>query len=357
MATVKEYFQAAERENATDIYFRVGSPPFLKINGALKPIGAHGNFSKTKIERLVRQILSTEKWSAFESGGEFITTYTMKDLGRLRVVFSHERHGPCMACHLIPLHIPEFDSLKLPPFLKTMISATGLILVMGRARSGKTTTLASLIRHINNTSEKSVLTLETPMEYDQPHNRSFMEPIRLRSNHMWLDKRVHSGLLETADVMVIDGLPFEETVSQALRASTKGLLVLGTLETNGGVAEVLTRMIHTASGEKRGSGRRLLARMLRCAIWQHLLPLKDGSGLTPAVEVLINEPDISRLISQKGRLHLLRPTMAARRYKGMQTMHQALETLKQESIVQEDIISAFADEILNYYVSPIKGSF
>lgn len=358
MATIKEYFRAAERENATDIYFSVGSPPYLKINGTLKPIAAHGNFSKVELERLVRRILSPEKWSEYNACGELITVFTIEGLGRLRVVVSNERNGPCMVCRLIPLNIPKFESLGLPFFLQTMVSTgTGLILVMGRAKSGKTTTLASLIDHINKTSRKSVLTIETPMEYLHPHNRSFIEPIQLRGNGMALDKRAYSSLLETADVMVIDGLPFEETISPALAAASEGLLVLATLETNGGVAEVLTRIIHCASAVKRGYGRSLLAHTLRCAIWQHLLPLKDGTGLTPAVEVLINDPVISHHISQKGRLHLLRPTMAAGRYKGMQTMHQALEDLKRQSIVQENITAAFGSEILKYYVSPAKGSF
>ena len=174
---------------------------------------------------------------------------------------------------------------------------------------------------------------------------------------MPIDKKTYSSLLQTADVMVMDGLPFEETISPALRAAAEGLLVLATLETNGGVAEVLARIISTCSAEKREHRRSVLAHVLRGAIWQHLLPLKDGSGSTPAVEILINDPVTSGLINRDGHLGLLRPTMAATRYKGMQTMHQALETMKRQSLVHEDIMSAFENEILRYYVSPVKSSF
>lgn len=359
MATIKEYFQAAQRENATDIYFGVGSPPWLKTNGGLHPLRPHPDLSKTIIEGLAREVLSPEDLSDFESRREVIGASTIDGLGRIRFVLSDERRGPCMTCRLIPLNIPEFKSLGLPSFLKEMLSTgtAGLMLIMGRAGSGKTATLASLIRHINETMGKSILSMESPMEYVQPHNRSFIEPIRLRENGMLLHKRSYSNLLETADVMVIDGLPLEETVSPALTAASEGLLVLASLETNGGVAEILSRIINNVSAAKQQYRRNLLGRTLRCAVWQHLLPLKDDSGYTPAVEVLINDPVISRLMCQEGNLHLLRPTMAAGQDKGMQSMHQALEALKRQSIVKESCLTAFAEEILKYYVSPIKGSF
>jgi len=358
MATIKEYFQTAQREKATDIYFSVGSPPFLKINGGLHPLKAHPDLNKTKIDGLAQEVLSPRDLSEFESRREIISACTIDGLGRLRVVLSDESRGLCLACRLLPLNIPEFDGLGLPSFLKKMVSSgTGLILIIGCAKSGKTTTLASLIQHINDTSEKSILTMEVPTEYEHENNRSFIEQMRLPGNGTLLNKRTYSNLLKTADVMVMDGLPLEETMIPALNAAAEGLLVLATLETNGGVAEVLTRIVHNASANKRGSGRKLLAHTLRCAIWQHLLPLKNGSGFTPAVEILINDPVVSRLISQERSLHLLRPTMAAGRYKGMQTMHQALEALKQQSLVHKNILAAFKSEILRYYVSPIKGSF
>lgn len=358
MSTIKEYFQAAEREKATDIYFSVGSPPFLKVNGGLRPFKPHPALKKATIERLAREVLSPEHLAEYESRLEVIAAHTIAGLGRLRIILSHERRGPSMVCRFIPLSIPKFDSLGLPSILPDLMSAgTGLILLMGCAGSGKTTTLASLTQHINNTWKKSILTMESPMEYVHPHDQSFIETIRPPKNGMLLEKNAYRGLLETADVMVMDGLPFEETISPALSAAAEGLLVLAALETNGGVAEVISRIINAVSASGKENRRHLLARTLRGALWQHLLPLKDGSGFTPAVEVLINDPAISSLMGKEGKLHLLRPTMAAGRYKGMQTMHQALETMKREGVVAEDTITGFAKEILKYYVSPINGRF
>ena len=358
MATIREYFQVAQRENATDIYFGVGSPPFLKINGALKPLRGQGNLNKAKITGLAREVFSSEKWSEFESRGELIGARTIRGLGRLRVTLADERKGPCMACRLIPLNPLPFEDLGLPPHLMRMVlSDNGLVLLMGRSGSGKTTTLASFVEHINSTSEKSILTIGAPMEYELPHQRSFFERIQPLENGKPMDKKAYGSLLQTADVMVIDGFPLEETISPALNAAAKGLQVFATLETNGGVAEVLARIINSCPPEKREYRRTVLARVLRGAIWQHLLPLKDGSGFAPVVEILVNDPVTSDLINGDGCLRMLRPTMAARGYNGMQTMHQALEAMKRESLVHEDILSAFESEILRYYVSPIKGDF
>ena len=189
------------------------------------------------------------------------------------------------------------------------------------------------------------------------NNQSYIEQIQPHDDGIRFDKLWHRGFLQTADVIVLDGLQNSETVSLGLLAAAEGLLVLAALESNGGVAEVLKNIFDVCPLAERENQRRLLARTLRGAIWQHLFPLKNSPGFKPAIEVLINDRVISHLISQPGDLHLVRPTMAAGRVKGMQTMHQALETLKQKSLVQEEIIASFEDTMLAYYIYPVKEAF
>jgi len=358
MATIAEYLQTAQREKASDIYFSVGTTPFLKVNGAIKPLLEQGNLTKSKIDGLAREVLSPSKWSEFKSHGELITTCTIRDKGRLRIVFSNERKGPFMACHLIPSNVPEFESLGLPHHLLKMVSfGSGLILIIGPAKSGKTTTLESLIQHINETSEKSVATIEMPLEYKHSTGKSLIERFQPLNTVSWFDLKTMGSFLKTVDVMVIDGLPLEETISPALSSAAEGLLVLVSLETNGGIAEILARIIQTASSKEREYRRMLLARVLKCAVWQHLLPAKNSSQRIPLFEFLLNDPVTSSLIGQKGKLHLLRPTMAAGRGSGMQTMHQAIEILKPQYVVQPEVLDAFEHELLHYYVSPLKANF
>ena len=358
MVTMSEYFQVAQKKKASDIYFSVGSCPWLKINGELHPLDTHPVLKESEMEGLAREVLAPEQLQNLEERHDTISAYTIQGLGRLRIVLSEGQGGLAMACRLIPLEVPKFEALGLPPILKRLVSTgSGLILVIGSAGSGKTTTLASLINHINNSSQKSIVTIERPVEFLHTNNLSYIEQIQPHDIGVRFDKLWHAGFLKTADVIVIDGLKNSETVSLGLSAAAKGLMVLAALESNGGVAEVLKNIFDAFPLAERENQRRLLARTLRGAIWQHLFPVKSTPGFKPAVEVLINDRVISHLISQPGNLHLVRPTMAAGRIKGMQTMHQALETLRQESLVKEKIISSFEDSMLAYYVYPVKEAF
>ena len=358
MAHMKEYFRVAQQKKATDIYFSVGSPPTLKIKGGLHPLKTYPDLSKTKIDALAREILSPENLTEFESRREVIGARTIDGQGRLRIVFADERKGPCMACRLIPLKIPKFDDLGLPPVLKHIISGDGgLILVIGRAGSGKTTTLAALIDHMNHHFQKSILTLEQPVEFIHTNQQSYIEQIPFCSSEAPSEECLSHAFMQTADVLVMDGLQPEETITTALSAASEGLLVLVSVASNGGVAEVLKRIIDAFPVGVRNNQRRLLAGVLRGAIWQHLFPLKDSRTLTPAVELLINDPVITRLLSQEGALHLVRPTMAAGRCNGNQTMYQALNTLKRKAFVPEDIIDDFQRAMLTHYVYSAKAPF
>ncbi len=358
MVTIKEYFQAAQEKKASDIYFSAGSCPWLKINGELHPLKTRPVLGKADIEGLAREVLSPKKLPDFKAGQDVIGACTIQGLGRLRVTLSQARDGLAMACRLIPLEVPDFETLGLPPVLKRMVLAGGgLILVIGGAGSGKTTTLASLVHHINNSSQKTIVTIEQPVEFVHTNNRSFIEQIQPHETGIRFDKFWHSGFLKTADVIVLDGLAPSETISLGLSAAEEGLLVLAAFESNGGVAEVLKVILDACPLAERENQRRLMARTLRAAIWQHLFPLKSTSGFKPAVEVLINDRVISHLISQVGDLHLVRPTMAAGKARGMQTMNQALEILRQECLVQEEIVASFEEAMLAYYVYPVKMAF
>ncbi len=355
MAKLDEYFRIARREKATDIYFNVGSPPHLKKNGNLIPLADVDRLSKGKIEEFLGRLLSAEKLSKFKKTGELITHHVVNGIGRFRLAASNGRYGPLVVCRLLPLTIPDFEELGLPLRLKDLVSnKSGLILVIGRAGSGKTTTLASLIETIGQTSEKSIVTVETAMEYQYPKNGSLMERIQADTDGELFRESAFGGFLKTVDVLAIDGLPLEKAIPPALIAATEGLLVLLTVASNGGVAEIISRIIYSCSPKKRGYRRLILARVLRGALWQHLFPLKDSPGFVPAAEFLLNDPVLARLIGREGQMHLLRPAMAAAQKTGMQTMHQALDNLKKESRIDEGIVSAFEKELLEYYISPFK---
>ncbi|NQU16057.1 MAG: Flp pilus assembly complex ATPase component TadA [Desulfobacteraceae bacterium] len=358
MVTIKEYFQAAEKQKASDLYLSVGSHPWLRIRGEWHPLKSYPVLGEAEMQALVREVFAPKQLQDFQAHQDLIGAHTIQGLGRLRIILSQGRDGQAMACRLIPLDVPAFEGLGLPATLKRMVSgSSGLVLVIGSAGSGKTTTLASLVNHINNNFHKSILTIEQPIEFVHTNNRSYIEQIQHDDIGMGLDGFRHTGLLETADVMVLDGVQNRESISLGLSAAEKGLLVLAALESNGGVAEALKGILDAYPLAERERKRHLLAQTLRGAVWQHLFPVEGKPYCQPAVEILINDRVISGLISQRGDLHLVRPTMAAGRIKGMQTMHQALEILKQKSLVQEDEILSFENEMLAYYVYPVEMAF
>ena len=358
MVTIQEYFKAAQEKSASDVYLSVGSHPWLKIGSRLQSLTAYPVVGKAQMQALVQEVFSANQLQKFEVRPDLTGTYTIKGQGRLRVILAQGRNGLTMACRLIPPAVPAFETLGLPDALKRLVNAKrGLVLVIGPAGSGKTTTLAALIDYINTHFRKSIVTIEQPPEFVHKNKLSFIEQIDCDEGRLRPEELEHSSILKATDVIMVDGLKNSDSISLGLCAAARGTLALVAVESNGGAAEMLKRILDGFPATERENQRRLLARMLRGAVWQHLLPLKDSAGYRPAVEVLVNDPVISSLISRSGALHLVRPTMAAGRAKGMQTMHQALETLKQESVVDEDVIATFENTMLANYVYPATRAF
>lgn len=358
MVTIREYLHAARQQNASHIYFHVGSRPAFKRNGDLHRLGNFPRLNDEDLNCLKNALNEAETGSFAGTSKDRIHSVSIDEETRVRVTASQNRQGLSIACRLLPSRIPVFETLFLPMVLKDMMSlASGLILVIGRAGSGKTTTLAALIDRMNREQKRSIFTIEHPIEFIHSSKKSLINQMPYSETHAAFDRNWKSALTETMDVLVLDGIPPEEFISPALSAASEGLLVLASVESNGGVAEVLNRMINNCPSRERENRRRLMARTLRGAIWQHLFPCKDGLSMKPAFEILLNDAVISHQISRKGHLNLLRPTMAAGRYKGMQTMHQALSNLKTDSLVKIEDINAFEKDMLNYYVLPVKNVF
>jgi twitching motility protein PilT len=358
MITIQQYHQAAQKQGASDLYLSVGSRPRLKINGRLLPLMAFPPVDGLQMQSLLEVVFATDPLPATDDHLDRIITHTIHGQGRLRIVLSHTRRGMALACRLIPLAVPAFETLGLPDTLKHLVDIPhGLVLVIGRAGSGKSTTLAALVDVINTRFSKFIVTVEHPVEFHHKNKRSVVEQIDCGLSRPHPAELDHSGVLKTADVVLLDGLKTRHGLPLGLSLAAGGKLALVAVESNGGAAEVLKRMLDGFPAAERDIQRRLLARNLRGAAWQHLLPLKDASGRRPAVEILLNDTVVSGLIGRLEGLHLVRPTMAAGRAKGMRTMHQALEAIKQQSVVDEAVLRTFERTMLTHYVYPAQRAF
>jgi len=356
MPTIGEFVSMALEHSATDIYFNPNTPPWLRIDGAMHLLQDHPLLDGEEIETLARQVLP--RLAAGPLPENAVGAVSLDGLCRLRVTLFTGNEGPSLSCRLISATVPDFQVLGLPRVLKKLATEPhGLLLLVGRAGSGKSSTLAALIDYINHHFQKSIVSIETPVEYVHNNKMSFIEQIPYHHTDARFDRIWHAGYLQTADVIAIDGLTPDEMISPALAAAAEGCLVMATLESNGGSAEVLEQVIHMESAARRDSRRLLLAATLRGVVWQHLFRRKTGERVQPAFEVLLNDQVISGLIGQPGRLHLIRPTMAAGRFKGMQTMRQALSELKAASDAHEGEIHAFERAMLAHYVRPVTARF
>jgi twitching motility protein PilT len=233
---------------------------------------------------------------------------------------------------------------------------SGLVLVIGPPASGKTTTLAALVDYLNQHWQRYIMTLEHPVEFIHHGKRSLIRQSPVKDAGE-AERILTPDILKGLDVLVLDGLPGKSTMSLGMVAAGYGVLVLASLEASGGTAETLYSGFEYISAEARELWRLRLASQLRAVIWQHLLPGKEAAGRRPAVEVLINDRVIRGFLSRPGAMNRIRPTMAAGRIKGMQTMRQALQAMKRDAGVAPDGIAALEQAVVSHYLHPVTEPF
>jgi twitching motility protein PilT len=357
MTTLTHYFRLATARQASDIYFGVGAPPTLRVNGALVQLVEFLPLSPEAVAELMQEVWSPDQAEALQAGQDLVGMQVMEGGGRLRVLCCRGTLGYGLACRVLPDDIPTLASLRLPRVLQRIVAGEpGLVLVIGPAASGKTTTLAALVDHLNQHYPRSILTLEQPVEFIHRGKRSLIRQT-LVPDTCGAEPLLTPEILKGLDVLVLDGLSGKRTMSLGLTAASRGGLVLAALEAHGGTAETLYACLEYIPKEERLFWRALLASHLRAVIWQHLLPGTEAAGRRPVVEVLINDRVISGFLGQPGAMQLIRPTMAAGRAKGMQTMRQALLAMAQEAEVSPDGIATLAQAMVPHYLHPVAEPF
>jgi len=346
----------ARERRATDLYLAPGRPPGIRVRGALRFLDEEAPVTRQELESLVER-LGCGGASA-PPGGQ--TTVVSPGPGHgttpFRLSVSAGLGGPFLAARILPPRIPPLDGLELPAVLERVCSLEqGLVLIIGCAGSGKTTTLASLLDQINRTRSRQVFTLENPVEFRHASQRSRFTQTAWRGRSETARTLASPAFLKRNDLVVLDGLPRADTLSLALETAVRGPLVLASLASGGGVPEALGGLIEGHPVSRRDEARRRLAAALKLALWQHLLPRGDDAGCVPACELLINDPVTAALIRRPNRLHLLRPAMAAARPYGMQTMRQALADLRQRRQVREEDLRTFEESICSPSVLPVRS--
>jgi twitching motility protein PilT len=325
---VEKIIKAAVERGASDLHIKAGDVFRARINGKLVPLTKQ-RLTPDQTKSIALKLISSEEDRArIERLRDFDCSWGMPGVGRFRVNVLRQRSSFMIVMRVIPFAVPTIESLQLPDVLKQIAeSERGLVLVSGVSGSGKTSTIAAIIHHINRTLHKHVVTIENPIEF---LHRDLSCSITQREVGVDTDSLavgLRAALRQDPDVVVLGEMSDAATIDTALKAAETGRLVIGTVATPD-VVTTIERVVGTLPIEERDIARMRFAESVRAIVSQQLLPMKDNDGRVAAVEVLIATPAVRECLKDHERITQVKKIMAdGRKDLGTQTYEQHLEDL------------------------------
>jgi twitching motility protein PilT len=335
MSQIDQYLQSALNQNASDLHFVSGDPLRARIHGNLQNL-QKDVLSIDHVKECMFEIMDGITQRAFEADDAADFAYEIPDVSRFRVNVFRHLNGIGAILRAIPSTALTLDELDMPKIIHDLCRNTqGMILVTGKTGSGKSTTLAAMIDSMNKRLKGHILTIEDPVEFVHKSKGCLISQRELGVHTNSFADALRSALREDPDVILVGEMRDLETISIAVTAAEMGILVMGTLHTNG-AAQTVDRIINSFPADKQSHIRTMISTSLRGVVSQQLLPTKHQAGRVAALEVLINSPAVSNLIRQ-GKLDQLETAMQAGGSQGMQTMDNALmELVRKDIITGED---------------------
>ena len=331
MAKIDEYLLEVIRRRGSDLHFIAGDPARIRLHGDLSPLRAE-RLEAEHVREALYEIMPKKAVDRFEKqdGADF--AYSLEGHGRFRVNVLRQLNGMGAVFRSIPSKCLTMEELKLPDAVHALARATsGLILVTGKTGSGKSTTLAAIVDDINRRTKGHILTIEDPIEFVHQRRGCLISQREIGVHSPSFAAALHSALREDPDVVLVGELRDLETMSIAVTAAEMGILVMGTLHTNG-AAQTVDRMINVFPSDKQSHVRTMLSTSLRGVISQQLLQRADKSGRVAALEILVNNSAAANLIRQ-GKLDQLENTMQSGAATGMRTMDSSIQALYDQRTV------------------------
>ena len=321
---------------ASDLFFSVGTPPHMKVEGVTTAIGQAPLKSQQMME-IAASIMNDAQQKEFAATMELNMAISVDNIGRYRINLFRQRGEVAMVVRYIKGTIPSLEELNLPQILKTVVmEQRGLVLVVGSTSSGKSTTLASMIDYRNSNDCSHILTIEDPLEYLHYHKKSIVDQREVGIDTLSFDNALKNAMREAPDVILIGEIRDRNTMKQAIAYAETGHLCLSTLHANN-ANQTLDRIINFFPEDAKQQLLLDLSLNLRAIISLRLIPGMHDKRV-PAVEVLLSTPYISDLID-KGKIEEIKEVMAKSTEQGMQTFDQALfELYKSGKITKENAI-------------------
>lgn len=320
---------------ASDLHLKVGSPPGLRIDGKIVPQTNLGVLNAEQTQTLAKEILSETQWQEFCATGDLDLGYGLPGVARFRVNVMRQRGSCGLVVRKIPMDIPTIADLKLPDVCRELSEKPrGLVLVTGPTGSGKSTTLAAMVNHVNETEEGHILTMEDPIEFIHTDKKCYINQREIGSDTVSFGSALKRALRQDPDVILIGELRDLETISLAVSAAETGHLVFGTLHTTSAI-QTVDRLIDVFPPDQQQQIRMQLSITLQGVISQALLP-KIGGGRVAAFEIMIATGAVRAAIREAKTAQLQNMLTTGSRY-GMITLEDSLIKLAQNNVIEQQV--------------------
>jgi twitching motility protein PilT len=331
LARIDEFLADILNRKGSDLHFLAGDPPRIRLYGDLQPLRPE-KLTADFVREAMYEIMPRKAVERFEAKDGTDFAYHLQGVARFRVNVMRQLNGMGAVFRAIPSQALTLDQLNMPESVRNLCRVvSGLILVTGKTGSGKSTTLAAMIDDINTRIKGHILTIEDPIEFVHDRKNCLISQREIGVHAPTFASALHSALREDPDVVLVGELRDLETMSIAVTAAEMGILVMGTLHTNGAAATV-DRMVNAFPSDKQSHVRTMLSTSLRGVISQQLLQRSDKQGRVAALEILVNTPAVSNLVRQ-GKLDQLENTMQSGAQHGMRTMDSAIQQLLDQQAV------------------------
>ncbi len=342
MASLDEILTVATERKASDVHLKAGVVPVVRRHGRMLPLSKKWKpMTAAQLSGFAEQLIKTEEErTKFDHFKEVDLGYGVKGVGRFRVNLFMQRGSVRIVARVISDDVPAFEDLNIPPIIEKIANRErGMILVTGVTGSGKSTTLAAMINHINKHKNKHIITIEDPIEYLIRDHRSLISQRELGLDTTNFSTALRAALRQDPDVILIGEMRDRETIETAMTAASTGHLVLSTLHTFD-AQETINRILGVFESHQQDQIRRQLASTLQAVISQRLAPRKDKKGVIPAIEIMVNNTRIREMIEDPEKTKMISHAIeTSAKSTGMQTFDQSLlRLIKDNKITLKDAL-------------------
>tara|TARA_B100001778_G_C18601670_1_gene637548 strand:+ start:671 stop:1702 length:1032 start_codon:yes stop_codon:yes gene_type:complete len=322
----------SKEHQASDVLLIAGNPPVVRVDGALKKLKGD-SLTNQDIKSIIYAVMDDQQRTILEQALEIDFAVSFGEKSRFRVNAFYNRSGLGAVFRVVPMDIPSFEDLDLPPiFEKICEKKGGLVIVSGASGAGKSTTMACMLNHINETQAKHILTIEDPVEFIHQPQKSLVTQREIGQDTESYEKAVRSALFEDVNVLYLGQINDYKTAKLALQAAEAGILVFATIHAASSTKAV-NRLIDSFPVEEKEMTRQLLSSVLEAVICQQLLPKKSGQGRMAAFEILIGTNAVKNLIKDGKTMQLQSVMQTSARF-GMISMDLAVSDLEKYGVVE-----------------------